>query len=289
MNDLRCYRQLPIWHFDTIPEGFKRPHNTKQGTWAKLNIIQGTIHFAMLNENEEIISEHEFNTESQPPFIPPQAWHKIVSASKDIECQLSFYCEAKDYFEKKYQLTATHSEILLATPYIPIGKALDIGCGSGRNSLYLSQHGFQVDAFDLNPMSIQKLNDIIQAENLSNIHTDIRDLNVDQNIYSTYDFIFSTVVMMFLQPKTIPSLIQNMQQATHPNGFNLIVCAMDTPDYPVLADFPFSFKENELRDYYQDWKILKYNENVGELHRLDENGQRIQQRFATLFAQKIKS
>lgn len=288
MNDLHCYRQLPVWSSDTIPEGFKRPHNTKQGTWAKLHIMQGTIHFAMLNENGESLSKHEFNVDHQPPYIQPQAWHKIVSASEDIQCQLSFYCEARDYFEKKYQLTATHSEILAATPDIPVGKALDIGCGSGRNSLYLNQLGFQIDAFDVNQMSILKLNEIIQTEKLQNIHTSIRDLNVDQNIRSSYDFIFSTVVMMFLQPETIPPLIRNMQNATHFGGFNLIVCAMNTSDYPALPDFPFSFKVNELYNYYQDWKILKYNENIGELHRLDENGQRIKQRFATLFAQKIK-
>lgn len=288
MNDLRCYRQLPIWSSDTIPEGFKRQHNTKQGTWAKLHIMQGTIHFAMLNENGDILSEHDFNVDHQPPFIQPQAWHKIVSASEDIKCQLSFYCEAGDYFEKKYQLTATHSEILAAAPDIPIGKALDIGCGTGRNSLYLNQIGFQIDAFDINQMSIQKLNEIIQTEKLQNIHTGIRDLNIDQNINSTYDFIFSTVVMMFLQPETIPPLIQNMQQATHLGGFNLIVCAMDSVDYPILPDFPFSFKENELHAYYQHWSILKYNENVGELHRVDQHGQRIKQRFTTLLAQKIK-
>jgi Tellurite resistance protein TehB. len=35
------------------------------------------------------------------------------------------------------------------------------------------------------------------------------------------------------------------------------------------------------------WNIVKYNENVGELHRVDAEGQRIQQHFATLLAQKI--
>lgn len=286
MNDLRCYQQLPIWHHDTLPEGFKKQHNTKENTWAKLNILNGNLDFAMLSEQGEILSEHQFSVEHQPPFIAPQAWHKIVSTSDDIECQLSFYCEPQFYFTKKYQLTATHSEILAAAPSIPVGKALDVGCGTGRNSLYLNQLGFEVDAFDVNPMSIQKLNDIIQAEKLTNIHTEIRDLNADQQITGNYDFIFSTVVMMFLQPETIPTLIQNMQNATHSGGFNLIVCAMDTEDYPVLPNFPFSFKPNELREYYQDWEILKYNENVGELHRTDEQGNRIKQRFATLWAKK---
>ncbi len=70
---------------------------------------------------------------SQPPFIEPQAWHKIVSVSDDVQCQLSFYCQPQDYFYKKYQLSPTHSEILAATPYLQGGRALDVGCGQGRN------------------------------------------------------------------------------------------------------------------------------------------------------------
>ncbi|QOW46285.1 MULTISPECIES: SAM-dependent methyltransferase TehB [Acinetobacter] len=287
MQDLRCYQQLPVWHFANIPDGFKQAHNTQIGTWAKLDILQGHLDFALLNEHGDVLSQQQFNAEHQPPFIAPQTWHKIISASADIKCQLSFYCDVENYFSKKYQLAATHSEILMAMPYLNIGKALDIGCGHGRNTLYLNQHGFELDAFDVNPTSIHKLNEIIQTEKLEHIHTTIRDLNQDQNLNGQYDFVFSTVVMMFLQPETIPPLIQNMQNVTQTNGYNLIACAMDTEDYPAQADFPFTFKSNQLREYYQAWNILKYNENVGELHRTDEHGKRIKQRFATLLAQKI--
>lgn len=287
MEQLLCYKQLPIWTHDSIPTGFRRAHNTKEGTWAKLTILQGELNFALLDATGEIRSEHVFSVTQQPPFIQPQAWHKIVSASEDLLCQLSFYCEAVDYFSKKYQLTAVHSEIRAAMPYLHAGKALDIGCGTGRNTLFLNQNGFEVDAWDVNPNSIQKLNEIIQSEHISTIQPQIRDLNLESKIDDQYDFICCTVVMMFLQAETIPQLIQQMQNATHANGFNLIVCAMDTPDYPAQPDFPFAFKPAELRDYYQDWKLLKYNENVSELHRKDANGQRIKQRFATLLAQKI--
>ncbi len=287
MEQLVCYKQLPIWTHDSIPAGFQQAHNTQMGTWAKLTLLKGTINFAMLDEMGEILSEHVFSVDQQPPFIQPQAWHKIVSASEDVECQLSFYCEAVDYFSKKYQLTAVHSEIRAALPELNPGKSLDIGCGTGRNALFLSQNGFVVDAWDVNAKSIQKLDEIIQAEQIQNIHTQIRDLNQDCSITDQYDFIYCTVVMMFLQSSTIPGLIQQMQHATQTNGFNLIVCAMDTPDYPAQADFPFAFRTGELKTYYQGWKILKYNENVGELHRTDANGQRIKQRFATLLAQKI--
>lgn len=287
MNQLMSYKELPIWTQQTIPEGFKRQHNTKAGTWAKLIVLQGEVNFAMLDDAGKVLSEHVFSPAQQPPFIEPQAWHKIVSVSDDVQCQLSFYCQPQDYFNKKYQLSPTHSEILAAAPYLQGGRALDVGCGQGRNSLYLNQQGYQVDAWDVNPRSLQKLHEIITAESIEHIDVQQRDLNADQSITGAYDFICCTVVMMFLEAKTVKPLIQQMQKATNINGYNLIVCAMDTSDIPAQPDFPFTFKAGELSALYEGWNIVKYNENVGELHRVDEQGNRIKQHFATLLAQRI--
>ena len=287
MQQLICYKELPVWTQQSIPQGFKNQHNTKAGTWAKLTVFKGELHFAMLDESGAVQSEHVFSPEQQPPFIEPQAWHKIVSASDDVQCQLRFYCLPQDYFTKKYQLSPTHSEILAATPYLQGGRALDVGCGQGRNALYLSQHGFEVDAWDVNENSLQKLRQIIQSEQIDNIHVQQRDLNADESITGRYDFICCTVVMMFLEAQTVKPLIARMQQATHVNGFNLIVCAMDTPDIPAQPDFPFAFKQGELSALYEGWNIVKYNENVGELHRVDAQGNRIKQHFATLLAQRV--
>lgn len=286
-ENLVCYKEFPLWTQQDIPESFIKPHNTKTSTWAKLTVFQGHINFAMLDEFGNIQSEHLFNSEQQAPFIEPQAWHQIVSVSNDVKCQLQFFCTAQDYFSKKYQLSPTHSEILAATPYLQGGRALDVGCGQGRNTLYLSQQGFDVDAWDVNPNSLQKLQQIIDAEDIQNIHVQQRDLNADQSITGKYNFICCTVVMMFLKQETIKPLIEQMQQATEINGYNLIVCAMDTPDIPAQADFLFAFKVGELNALYNGWKIVKYNENVGELHRVDADGKRIKQHFATLLAQKI--
>jgi tellurite methyltransferase len=98
MQDLICYKELPVWTAQTIPQGFKNQHNTKAGTWAKLKIYQGELSFAFLDEAGQVQSEHLFTAEQQPPFIQPQAWHKIVSTSDDIECQLQFYCTRRIIF-----------------------------------------------------------------------------------------------------------------------------------------------------------------------------------------------
>ncbi|WP_313447587.1 tellurite resistance methyltransferase TehB [Atlantibacter hermannii] len=191
----------------------------------------------------------------------------------------------ENYFTEKYGLTRTHSEVIAAMPYLTPGRVLDLGCGNGRNSLYLAANGFDVTAWDKNPSSIANIQRIAQAEGLTSIQSDVRDLNT-LTFDGEYDFILSTVVMMFLESATIPGLINNMQRCTKSGGYKLIVAAMDTADYPCTVGFPFAFREGELSDYYAGWDIVKYNENPGELHRTDEAGNRIKLRFATLFARK---
>ena len=191
----------------------------------------------------------------------------------------------ENYFTEKYGLTRTHSEVLVAATLIPPGNTLDLGCGNGRNSLYLAANGYSVTAWDKNPMSIANIERIKAAEGLTHLEIATVDLNA-LSFEGEYDFILSTVVMMFLEPQTIPGLIANMQRTTVPGGYNLIVAAMDTDDFPCTVGFPFAFKTGELAEYYTGWEVVKYNEDVGELHRTDANGNRIKLRFATLLARK---
>ncbi|WP_312209842.1 tellurite resistance methyltransferase TehB [Pseudescherichia sp.] len=191
----------------------------------------------------------------------------------------------ENYFTEKYGLTRTHSEVLATTALVPPGKTLDLGCGNGRNSLYLAANGYSVTAWDKNPLSIANIERIKEAEGLENLEIATVDLNA-LTFEGEYDFILSTVVMMFLEAQTIPGLIANMQRTTVPGGYNLIVAAMDTEDFPCTVGFPFAFKAGELAEYYSGWEVVKYNEDVGELHRTDANGNRIKLRFATLLARK---
>ncbi|OCG41203.1 tellurite resistance methyltransferase TehB [Gilliamella sp. Fer2-1] len=285
MKNLVNYKMLPIWDAQNLPPSFSEKHNTQAGTWAKLHIIAGSLDFEMLTEQGEVISRHHYDIEHQPPFVLPQQWHRIAKVSNDLQCQLAFYCQPEDYTHKKYQMTKTHSEVVSACQFIPRGRVLDLGCGSGRNSLYLQRLGFDVEAVDKSQSSIENLQQIITNEDLPRINATIYDIN-QANLKGEYDLIISTVVMMFLQPDKIPDIIHNMQQVTQYGGYNLIVCAMSTDDYPCSIGFSFTFKKQELLNYYQDWEIIKYNEDIGQLHKTDIHGNRIKLRFATLLARK---
>ena len=286
MEKLVAYKRMQVWNKDTMPEAVQRKHNTKVGTWGKITVLKGILKFIELSEEGEVISEHLFKAGADNPMAQPQAWHRVEAATDDVEWYLEFYCKPEDYFPKKYNTNPVHSEVLEAMQTVKPCKVLDLGCGQGRNALFLAQHGFDVTAVDQNELSLDILQSIVEQEDLEMTlgFYDIHSASIGQ----TYDFILSTVVLMFLQADRIPAIIKNMQEQTSIGGYNLIVCAMDTEDYPCLVNFPFTFKEGELANYYQDWELVKYNENPGHLHRRDENGNRIQLRFATMLAKKVK-
>ncbi|PJG81978.1 SAM-dependent methyltransferase TehB [Caviibacterium pharyngocola] len=283
-NELICYKKMPVWNKDSLPKMFQEKHNTKVGTWGKVTVLQGKLKFYMLTEEGEIVSEHIFTPDVETPFVEPQLWHKVEALSDDLECYLEFYCRKEDYFSKKYNMTATHSEVKSAVEIINPCKVLDLGCGQGRNSLFLSLLGYDVTAWDHNETSLRFLAETAEKENLS-IRTALYDIN-SAAIQESYDFILSTVVFMFLDRAAVPNIIRNMQEKTRSGGYNLIVAAMNTQDVPCPLPFSFTFGEGELAQYYQGWELLKYNEEMGELHKTDENGNRIKMKFVTMLAKK---
>ena len=282
---LIAYKRMPLWTKDTMPEAVQRKHNTKVGTWGKITVLKGKLKFVELTEDGEEVASHVFEAGADNPMAQPQAWHRVEALTDDVEWFLEFYCEPKDYFPKKYNSNPVHSEVLEAMESLSPGKALDLGCGQGRNALFLAQHGFEVTAVDQNELALEILQSIVEQEDLE-MTVGLYDIN-SANLKQSYDLIVSTVVLMFLQADRIPAIIRNMQDQTNPGGYNLIVCAMDTEDYPCQVPFSFTFKEGELADYYKDWELVKYNENPGHLHRRDENGNRIALRFATMLAKKV--
>lgn len=179
----------------------------------------------------------------------------------------------------RHGLNPPHSEVVKACRVLKPGKALDMGCGAGRNALYLSQLDFEVTAVDANPGAIGMLRSIIEQERIDNIEARVYDIN-QADLGETYDFIACTVTLMFLDPMRVDAVIADMQQCTRAGGHNLIVAAMSTDEYPCPMNFPFILGTGQLSAAYAGWELLEYNEDLGTMH----NGAQLQ--FATLLARK---
>lgn len=180
---------------------------------------------------------------------------------------------------QKYGLNPAHSEVVSACQVVEPGDVLDMGCSNGRNALYLGQRGFTVTAVDVNSAALGQLESIISQEGIESITPRLYDIS-DASLDADYDFITCTVTLMFIDPSRVDAVLTDMQQRTRTGGYNLIVCAMDSPDYPCPMNFPFTFAPGQLSSAYKGWDLVKYNEDVGTMH----NGARLQ--FATMLARK---
>ncbi len=62
-------------------------------------------------------------------------------------------------------------------PFLPIGKALDIAAGEGRNAVFLALHGFEVDAVDISEEGLRKVRKSAKEAGVR-VHTIRSDLDV---------------------------------------------------------------------------------------------------------------
>jgi SAM-dependent methyltransferase len=72
-----------------------------------------------------------------------------------------------------------HPTALLAewVPQLPPGRALDVACGAGRNSLHLAANGWRLDAVDISPVGLERArqNAAAQGVEVRWIQADLED------------------------------------------------------------------------------------------------------------------
>lgn len=86
------------------------------------------------------------------------------------------------------------------------GRALEIACGRGRNSLYLAERGFQVDAVDVSPVALAYGVNSAISQGLA-VNWQCRNVlegDVSLEPAAQYDLI---VVIRFVAPKLLPKLV----------------------------------------------------------------------------------
>lgn len=290
-NELILYKQLLLDSKNKL-QFFLEKHSTKEGTWGLLQLEQGEINFILLDGAGQALIQYHMDKNNPLIEIPPAVWHKIQLISSSFNGSIKFYCQPHRYFNKKYSLNNVHHDLYYVyKTYFPQDKRLkilDLGCGSGRNLLYLALLGHQVTGIDINNQALEKIKDISEKENLTKIKLIHHDLNKPLSLDKEYDAVISLVSLQFLETQHIASLLQELQTATINKGLHLIVTPIKADPYKLPDSFKYLPESKQIYSFYQNagWSILEYKESVGQLHRLDETGKPIQGMFALLVATK---
>lgn len=156
---------------------------------------------------------------------PTQFWDSFYKEHKDKD--IPFFCDRVDEHLKKY----------VENKMIERGRVLEIGCGNGRNAIYLAKQGFSVTAVDLSEEAIRWA---IQQATLQNVDIEF----YCDNIFNlklpneSFDFIYDSGCFHHLAPHRRITYIQFLHQHLKRDGYFSISAFKEHGKYggSALAD-----------------------------------------------------
>jgi len=109
---------------------------------------------------------------------------------------------------------------LLGEYDIPPGRALELGCGTGTNAIFLAQQGFQVTAFDLSPRAIDEAEAkaTVAGVELTLMTADLLD---PPDFGEPFPFVFDRGVYHTVRRTGLDAFLETLSRVTTPGGMYL--------------------------------------------------------------------
>ena len=160
------------------------------------------------------------------------------------------------YGSGEYQPSREPSWFLTRSlPLIPRGRALVIACGAGRNALALAGAGFQVDAFDIASVAIERAQAEGERRGLE-VNWQVVDLDQAELEPAAYDLI---TMFRYMSRPLWPRLIQ----ALAPKGWLMMEVHLKTPlEVTGPQSDEFRLETQELLSAFPGLRIVHYEETV---------------------------
>ncbi len=165
----------------------------------------------------------------------------------------------KTYNEKDID-AATPVEVLLQNSHLlpENGRALDYACGLAGNGFYLASKGFDVSAWDLSDIAVEKTNTKARNENIK-LHGKVKDLEnitVLEKDHEQFDII---VVSYFLHRQSLRDLYHYLKK-----GGLLFYQTFSGKQLNGTGPSREAFRlhRGELLKVYSDMQLLYYREDT---------------------------
>jgi cyclopropane fatty-acyl-phospholipid synthase-like methyltransferase len=145
------------------------------------------------------------------------------------------------------------------------GAALDLGCGTGDNSIYLAKHGWQVTGVDFVAKAVVKARAKAEA---SNVAVDFAQADVtrlsSEGIGSNFGLIVDSGCLHGMSPEDRDAYVREVTAVAAPDARLLLVEFVTTGSYGVPGIDPDEVK----RRFAADWTLL----SSGDEPAMDHNG-----------------
>jgi cyclopropane fatty-acyl-phospholipid synthase-like methyltransferase len=135
--------------------------------------------------------------------------------------------------------------------------ALDLGAGSGVDSLRLARLGYRVTSVEFTTAGSERIQSAAAKECLP---IDVVCASVLDFVFiGKYDLIVCNGLLHYVQPKDQQTLVARIQEATKSQGVNFVVAFCDTSPLPEchrLLETYLIPSHDWLEASYQDWSAL---------------------------------
>lgn len=112
---------------------------------------------------------------------------------------------------------------LVETGRIAPCSAIDLGCGTGDNAIFLAQHGFDVTGVDFAPSAVEKAKRKALAAGVQ-VRFEVDDLTRIRKIDGVFDFPVDYGTLDDLPPRRRAPYVRNMLRMTHAGSRYLLWC-----------------------------------------------------------------
>jgi SAM-dependent methyltransferase len=139
-------------------------------------------------------------------------------------------------------------EVVEGAQALPPGRALDVGCGGGRNTLYLARHGWEAVGVDITELCIDqaRARAVEESSSARFIRGDVTKL-VELGVGDGYTLINDSGCYYLLSDKQRNAFADNANRIAAPDALLLMAGFTKLPGAGI--------DENDLRRRFPDWEI----------------------------------
>lgn len=156
---------------------------------------------------------------------------------------------------------------LQAQPVSNEKKIFEIGCGYGRDTLFIAQNGYAIEAIDSSDVGVHQTQRLLEnfiTQGKATISTNhFTQMTLQPN---TYDAVFSHRVLHLIPDETLPSFIEQIDRMTKPHGLVVISARSEKDrrkDDRLLSEYTYELYDRPDHVVHF-WTQHRFSENFGK-------------------------